>query len=280
MAQQLQHASSRPIATPSNRELAVLGMVPSHLIEEGSIPEMGTPYRDMPSWSDTGLIQKGYGDYILTLVKGGDSESINFFFGKPKITVGPDGTLVDQSKTPYRKYWKKFGDHRWPPILKNVELVADFSFTRSTNASINGQQGIIIGPTYFERYVFIPDCNEGSKFFIEEFVSPTEFKIPFYRVPLSTGVQYSAPGVSIDFPESLHGDIFFPDLRTSTQVVTSTATFGSSGSLSGASFPRTNFKTWLPYVVYAEQEQDQSCGLWYLQRVRVFPPLRPRTIRR
>jgi hypothetical protein len=273
MPQPTQPASSRPVATPKDTELAVVMSVPSHLIHEGTVPELETPYNKMPGWADQTLNGMGYGDYILTMVKNGSEEMINFFFGKDKTK--------EEAAKPFHKYWKKHGNHRWPPILKSIEILADYSFPRSTNTIVDGVVGVAVGPTYFDRYVFIPDVNEGTRFLFEEFTSPRPFKIGVYRTPVPTGIQYSIPGLSGSFGECLHDDVLFPDLRTVTQVIATGGTASlSNGNLAGQFFPKTNFKTWLPYVVYCEQEQDKGSGVWYMQRIRVFPPFRPRAIRR
>lgn len=255
----------------------MVSSVPSALIIEGQAPKEGTKYSDCPQWMDKTLIANGYGDYIFTLNKNGSGENIDFFFGMPKDRI--------TAAKPFRKYWKKHGNHRWAPILKSLEIIEDRVFPRSSNytgtdASGATVTGIILGPTYYDRYIFIPECNEGSKFLLEEFLSPFPIPIPTYRVPVATSVQFNIPGLSGGFQEALHGDIAIPDTRSGASITLGSQSFPASGFLSGQFFPKTNFRSWVPYVIYHESQQDESCGLWYGQRIRVFPPLRPKAIRR
>jgi hypothetical protein len=274
-------AASRTTSSPRPGELVVVVSVPSALIVEGEIPQPRKGwseaeilnrvlYKNTPQWMDKTLVASGYGEYEFLINRGG-GETIEFLFGKPKTK--------EEATKPFESYWKKHGNHRWPPILKSLEIIEDTSMPRTANVIKNGEAGIVIGPTYFDKYVYIPDCNEGSKFWFEEFVSPVPFNLPNYRVPVATAVQFSVPGLSGGFQESLHDDINIPDTRSASSTLFASSSQAASGFVSGQSFPKTNFKTWLPYVVYDEQKQDET-GLWYRQRIRVFPPMRPRAIRR
>lgn len=216
-----------------------------------------------------------YGDYQYTMFKEADGPqgpSLRYFFGAPKTPT--------VANTPFRRTWKKQGDHRWPPILKGIVLLEDNSFPRSTNFISNGKQGIATGASFYDRYIYIPDTNEGTRFLLEEFQSAIPFIIPRYRTPVATAVQYSVNGLSGSFAECLHDEINIPATRTSSATYLGGAAFSGNGSLDGQDFPRTNFKTWLPYVLLDEQEQQETSGIWYRQRIRVYPPLLPRAIRR
>lgn len=231
------------------------------------IPPEGTLYKDFPReiFSRDYKVQK-FGDYIYVTQSG----SHGLLFAPPRT--------VEEAKVPYRKQWSKFGNHRWHPILKNLVLLENPSFPRSTNFIQNGQQGIATAPSYDDRYIYVPDVNEGSRFFTEEFFSPRQFIIPRYRVPIPTGVQYSIGDLRGSFQECLHDDIDIPPTRSANAIYLGSSAYSGNGSVEGQSFPRTNFKTWLPYIVYDEQ-QLMDAG-WYRKRIRVFPPTRPKAIRR
>lgn len=260
---------STTIPTPNPSERALLIQFDESVIAANPdfIPVEGTTYRNFPE----GLIARSYpvelwGDYIYTSPMGDHG----LLFAKPKTP--------EQAITPWRRQWSKFGNHRWHPILKNLILIENPSFPRSTNFIQNGQQGFATAPSYDDRYVYIPDVNEGTRFFTEEFQAPTQYVIPRYRTPVPTGVQYSVGDLRGAFQECLHDDIEIPATRSSNAIYLGGAAYSGNGSVEGQVFPRTNFKTWLPYVIYDEQELTN--GVWYRKRIRVFPPARPRAIRR
>lgn len=194
---------------------------------------------------------------------------VNFHYGPPMTE--------EKKKTPYRRQWKKFGNHRWPPILKGVAILQDNAFPQSTNYISVGQLGVATASKFYDRYLYVPDTSEGTRFFLEEFFSPTQFVIPRYRTPVATAVQYSVNGLNNSFPECLHDDIDIPATRTANATYLGGDAFAGNGSVEGQFFPKTNFKTWLPYVLSHEQEQVEAG--WYGFRIRVFPPLLPRAIR-
>lgn len=226
----------------------------------------GIPESSLATDDTFGLYQ--YTSYRMI----GEKESASFMF-----MYGPNLTDTEKN-TPYRSSWRKHGNHRWPPILKGIILLEDNSFPRSTNYVSNGQAGVALGPAYYDRVVYIPDTNEGTRFLMEEFFSATKFSIPRYQTPVATAVQYSVNGLNGSFPECLHDDIEIPATRTATATYYGGQDFSGNGSVEGQFFPRTNFKRWRPYVLLDEQEQ-QDAG-WYRQRIRVFPPAMPKQIRR
>lgn len=231
----------------------------------------GALFKDFPIIPDQALAQDDqFGLYRFTDSEDGDAEHLRFFFGKNKT--------AEEANTPYRRQFSKFGNHRWHPILKNLVILENTAFPRSTNFIQNGQQGLATGPSYDDRYIYIPDVNEGSRFFTEEFVGSVPFNIPQYRVPIPTGIQYSMGDLRGSFPEALHDDIVIPMAQTSNAIYLGGQAYAGNGPVEGQFFPRTNFKTWLPYIVYDEQQLTN--GVWYRKRIRVFPPLRPKAIRR
>jgi hypothetical protein len=216
-------------------------------------------------------VKQGWGDYIYTSKQEIGDGGLRFFWGLNKTE--------EEKNTPYQRVWKKHGNHRWPPILKSLYLLEDYNFPRSTNRVTRaGGSGVVIAPTYYDRVVYIPDTNEGTRFLVEEFLAATPFVIPRYQTPVATGVQYSINGLQGSFPECLHDDIEIPSTTTASIAYQSGSAAAAGGSLEGQFFPRTNFKNWRPYVVFDEQEEVPTG--WSRMRIRVYPPMRPRAIRR
>lgn len=231
----------------------------------------GSLFSDFPLIPDQDLASDSrFGQYRFSECADEGPANMRFFFGKNKTP--------EEANDPFRSTWKKFGNHRWMPILKGIAIIQDYSFPRSTNAINLIQQGIATAPSNYDRVIYVPDCNEGTRFRVDEFISPVAFKIPRHRTPVATSVQYSVNGLRGEFQECLHGDIEIPASRTGNAEFFGTSGSVGSGSIEGQSFPATNFKTWIPYVVYDEQELQS--GIWYRQRIRVYPPLRPKVIRR
>lgn len=249
--------SDNPANAPLFKQLGVITGPPA--VSLGWIPDP-----DMAADNRFGL-------YVFT-DSGKQEGDVVFKYGLPKSQV--------VANTPFRRTWMKHGNHRWPPILKGIVLLEDNAFPRSTNYISNGVQGVATGANYYDRYIYIPDTNEGTRFLLDEFLSPMPFQIPRYRTPVATSVQYSVNGLNGSFPECLHDEITIPATRTATATYIGGTAFSGNGSVEGQYFPRTNFKSWTPYVVYDSQEQQEDSGLWYRQRIRVYPPTLPRAIRR
>jgi hypothetical protein len=125
------------------------------------------------------------------------------------------------------------------------------------------------------REVFIQEVNEGSRFFLEEFTGPSEFLIGRYPVPQPGRVSYQINGVSGSFEECLHDDIEIPSTPSATATFVGGIQGSADGRVPGQFFPRTNFRRRRPYILIADQELRN--GVWYMQRIRVFPPRQPRT---
>lgn len=257
------------IPTPSPRERSLLVTVEESVFVNNPdvLPAAGTSYGDMARELFAQDYNQNFDDYVYTGQMPNAKTRGVLAFAKFKTP--------EEAFRPFRRYWKKNGNHRWPPLLKNYIVISDNSMPRSSNIITNGQPGIVTGPNFYDRYVYIPDCNEGTRFLLEEYFGPIEFVIPRYRAPVATGVQSAITGSS--FPESLHDDIELPGQRMADAMYYGGNAYSGNGTVEGQSFPRTNFKTWLPYVLFAEQEYQD--GGWYMQRIRVFPPLRPKAIR-
>lgn len=260
-----------PTPNPQLRALVVTVEDTVFLDDPYILPPEGTAYIDFDRQIFAGDVRRAFNEYVYT----GQTENQR---GAGALLFGP-GQTTQEANTPYRGTWKKHGNHRWAPILKSLTVFADYSFPRSTNrVTRGGGSGIVVAPTYYDRVVYIPDTNEGTRFYVEEFFSATKFVIPRYQTPVATGVQYNINGLQGSFPESLHDDIDIPPTTTATIAYQSGSTIPVGGSIEGQFFPRTNFKTWRPYVIFDEQEQVP--GGWSRMRIRVYPPVRPRAIRR
>lgn len=181
---------------------------------------------------------------------------------------------AEERATPFRSLWSKFGNHHWDPELRALVFLQNSNFPLSANIIRNGQQGIVTSPRPFVREVFIAEVNEGSRFFLEQFSSDVKYNIGRFPVPQAQPISYDINGVRGSFPPHLRDDIDIP----STVVANATFFGGSAGAessrLPGQFFPRTNFKRRRPYILICEQELQN--GVWYMERIRVFPPKRPK----
>jgi len=258
--------SSTP--NPRDRSLIVTVGETTYASNPFCLPKEGTLYKDFPKGIKSDDYLKQFAEYVYVCQ-----------IPTHKLLFAPNKT-PQEANTPYRSVFSKFGNHRWHPILKNLVLLENPSFPRATNFILNGEQGFANAPSYDDQYIYIPDVNEGSRFLTQEYFSPRPFVIPSYRVPIPTGIQYSLGDLKGSFQDCLHDDIEIPAARQSNAIFLGSTALSGSGSQSGQFFPKTNFQTWLPYVVYDEQELQVEGGGWYRKRIRVYPPLRPRAIRR
>jgi hypothetical protein len=258
-------SSHTTVPTPNPSERALLVQIEESVIANNPslIPVEGTLYRDFPE----ALLAIEYpvdlwGGYRYTEPMGDHG----LLFAK--------GKTEDERNTPFRSIWKRFGNHRWDSELEALAFLQDANFPLSANIIRNGQQGIVTAPRPFVREIFIAEVNEGSRFLMDQFTSDVPYRISRFPVPQGQPISYDINGVRGSFPPSLHDDVEIP----STLVANATFFGGSAGAESsripGQFFPRTNFKRRRPYVLICEQELTN--GVWYLERIRVFPPKRPK----
>lgn len=272
----------RLVQTPNPSEFAFAVFVPQETIAKNPTfaPFPGDLFKDLGvengksyGWiPDAALAQDDrFGLYVyvqMFVLK--DGAEVMFVYGKPKTE--------EEKNTAFRVTNRRFGNHRWPPILKALGFITDYNFPRSANSIRNNgaASGIVVAPNYYVREAYIPEVNEGTRFREEEFFSPTPFNIPRYPVPQATSVSYDINGVRGRFPECLHPEIVVPPTATASAQMVGGFFFPMSGNLEGQRFPRTNFRTWTSYVLMHTQEQME--GGWYGRRVRVFPPPTPKLI--
>jgi len=250
---------------PAERSLKVLVSESSFATAGGVIPPEGTLYGDAAFKSFFGA------DYR--------KEFANFRYVTQSEDTKDGGTLIfvmnrtqRERDTPFRTT-SKFGGHYWHPILKALIFLEDPLNPRSFTGTFGNRSATYSGPTYRVKEAYIPASTNGSRFVIEEFFADVVYVISQYPAPQPSSVSYQVPGAQGGFPECLHGGIVIPQTRTTTSVSVQGSATGIIGSLSGQSFPRTNFKRWAPYVLSDTQSFDNG---YYRVRITVFPPPVPR----
>lgn len=260
-------ATHRTIATPDPRYRSLVVSVgeSSFASNGGVIPAQGTSY----SANDfRGLLGS---DYL--------KEFDDFVYVQQLDDTKTGGQLVfarhftdEERATPFR-VTSRFGNHRWPPILKELRFMLARDFPIVSQLS-DGKT--IYANRYLVREVYIPEVNEGSRFVTEEFISDEPFVIPQYAVPTPTSITYNYLNLRGGFPECLHRRIDIKNLISTTAAYNGTVTTDAYNELQGQIFPATNFIEWAPYVL--SDDQTLSGGVWYRKRVRVYPPPMPETI--
>lgn len=252
---------------PSEKSLSIL--IPQMEVKEKKIlfdaylP--GALFQDCPVIPDEGLVED-YGDFVFTDSTDADNKYLRYWFAAPKT--------AQEKMLPFRAMWKKFGNHRHAPMLQGLAFVTDPNFPLSTNIIEGGQLGVATAPRQYAREIFIAEVNEGSRFWLEEFLSPTPFAIGRYPVPQPQPVPYQMNGISGRVEDCLHDDIEIPVTRSTTVTYAGGTESSSNAVVPGQFFPRTGFIRRRPYILIADQ--DLVNGVWYMQRIRVFPPRTPK----
>lgn len=258
-----------PTVNPAERALVVTVLEDSFASVGGKIPPQGTPYSS-PLFKTyfSKDYKKEFSDFIYT----GQVGEYGLGFARAK---GPDDLDEVGNIKPFRSTWTKFGNHRWCPILKGLAFVSDSTFPLSTNIVSGSESGIATAPKNYVREVFIQEVNEGSRFFLQEFTSPFPFQMPRFPVPQPGRVSYQINGIQGSFEECLHDDIEIPYTDSTTAILVGSTGSVSDAKIPGQFFPRTNFRRRRNYVLASDQELRD--GVWYMQRLWVYPPKQPRT---
>lgn len=210
------------------------------------------------------------GDYIYTYPEGPNADGQIAFYFAPKIE---DNDLL----VPFESYVQRIGNHRWPDVVKSLAIVADYSFPRSTNIVRGGEAGIVVGPSYHVAEELIPEINEGSSFYVEDFIGHTWFTLPRYRVPVATAVSVMIPGGGrYQHQEALHDDIEVDGLTSANATFISDAMGAAVGNVGAQRNPATNMTRWRAY--WLSDEQVRRDGVIYRRRIRVRPPRVPASI--
>lgn len=209
-----------------------------------------------------------WGDYLYVSKKGTGNATMRFYWCKNKTAA--------EKNVPFRSY-SEVKNHRWPPILLALAIQQDYTFPNVTNVVSGTDSGIVTAPRNYPKRVYIPEVNEGTRFFTEEFFAATKFDIPRHVVPTPTAVFVDVLDVSLSFPECLHPKIVVPNTRTGDVTLVAGVAADAGGALNGQIFPATNFETWAPYIL-TDQQQELPTGGWHRIRVRVYPPDLPDAI--
>lgn len=241
----------------------IIGNQPSAWPQEGSLLSQN------PWAADAVLMDPNlYGNYIYTTNQPTTSSekepAITFFYG-PNLTE-------EQKNTPYRII-SSTGNHYWPPILLDVEIQKT-SLPRTTNTGTK----IISADTYTATPIWIPNGETGTQFVLRKYTAATKFEIPQWDTPITGEVSFPVPGERpFSFGECLHPDINIPEMMDAIQEYTigSGAVLNKIGIYKKWFFRATNFKTWLPYILYDRQSVDEM-GMWNRDQMEVFPPNLPR----
>jgi hypothetical protein len=199
--------TTRTFSTPNPEELSFGVLVGHDRVLQYKLKPPGTVYK---SYGDlikpAPRVADGYGDYLYTGTQDAE-DGLWLLFAKPKTAA--------EALTPFRRYTKKFGNHYWHPILVDVVIVADVGRVIATPGPN--------GTTRYEyphvmRKIYIPPVSEGTRFIMEEGVSPTPIVIPQKRVPMPGNVSFDFGDVHGDFPECLHGRSLRSTTRTRSRA--------------------------------------------------------------
>lgn len=208
-------------------------------------------------------IKAGYGDYLYVKKAALGGGGVRFYWSANKTE--------EQKNTPFQET-KSFGNHYWPPILLGVDIEKS-----RMPRTVNGGNIIYRGAKYEGIPIWIPSADTGTQFVLKEYFAAQPFDIPQWDTPITAPVSFALPGSApFNFPESLHGDITIPQLQDelSTYNVGTSQVLNMVGSTSGWFIPHTNFKTWLPHVLY-DRQTETDVG-WHRQQMWVFPPSLPK----
>lgn len=256
--------SHTTLDTPHPRERALAVKVEESVFAKNPdiLPPTGTLYSDCSKFLFAQDYNKEFADYVYT----GQAGDHIILFAKDKT--------LEEANTPFRAYWTKFGNHRHAPLLHALAFVTDPNFPIATNIISGGQLGVATAPRNYVREIFTAEVNEGSRFWLEELQGPRPFAIGRYTVPQPQPINYQINGVNGSVEPSLHDDIDIPNTRSTTSTFIGGSAGAESGVVPGQFFPRTNMRRRRAYFLVADQKYVN--GIWYMQRLRVFPPRLPR----
>ncbi len=258
-----------PTPDPSQRSLVVTVSEDSFASVGGVIPKEGTLYKDPAFKTYFGKdYQKNFSDFAYT----GQVGDYGLAFARGSFNA--DKQLIATPK-PFRSSWRKFGNHRWCPLLEGLAFIEDTEFPQATNVIINGDQGLATAPKYYVHEAYVAEVNEGSRFFLDEFFSPVPYVLARSPVPQPGRVSYQINGLRGAFEECLHDDIEIPATNGATATLIDGSQTNLDSKILGQFFPRTNFRRRRPYILTSDQVYQD--GGWYMQRLRVFPPRQPKT---
>lgn len=254
---------SRRINTPFElcKERSVSDLIPTAAITD-EWPVLGTTtYGEMNFSGNSDL--NPFRHYIARSIK----EEYGLF---SRVTYTRPMT-DEERRTPYRtESW--FDDHYWPPILKGIKFVADYSFPRAVRLA---DGTVVNAPSIYSREAYINEHRGGTRFQAYYFVSDVQPTIGQYPVLGPNRVAYDFLGVSGGFESCLHDHIYLRPMPTARFLEdNSDSVQNSSGVIAGQRFPATPFKEWAPHVI-SHKPQIQN-DLFNHVLIRVFPPAIPK----
>jgi hypothetical protein len=271
-------AQFRKLTTPATEHTREIGFVVAvdedvnEWIGSSTMPVRGdtyasTPIEPKPYVAKLDASGVAYGTYILTRVTDSGGR-FYFYFSKGKTDAA--------AAIPFKDPEEWMGNHYWPPILLEVDIARS-----RMKRAVNTGDATYRGSIYTATPTFIPSADTGTLFRLYESLWPSRPNIEQHMTPLAGAVHFPLPGSPpFRFGECLHGGIEVDQLIDSEDII---ATVGSAitsnlGVYSRASFPATNFKTWLPYVL-SDKATKIATGAYHRFQIEAIPPFLPRRVR-
>ncbi len=223
-----------------------------------------------PSWKD----------YILTTVDPRTQEGglySKFTFGRDYASINPN-TGSPWSESPIIEI-SAFGDHYWPPVLRRIRVIPDYTVMKQSRYSNGVNGGVSLYPSNNVYYDVIEEMTEGTKIVDQYFLSNTPFEVTQTEVPVPRVVAVPLPGGErFTFRRCLCAKIVLKRVLTGTQVIFDSGAVGvgPGGSIPGQIIPATNFETWRPYI--KSVTPSRLYGIHQIVVRWVYPPRPPEPI--
>lgn len=257
------------IETPDPSEFAVGIFVKDTFIRgRMSVLKVGTKLRNGPDWFPRmPTSTQEYGEYQFMKRGRGPEGYVIYYFGKPKTDV--------ENRKPFRSVSRQ-GDHPWPMIIDEVDVVKDSKAVVSGNAVDGAYAGIAVSPKLRLRIKGTPAIEQGSLIIKREFLSPTKFRIPKLPVPIPEMMHIEYNDLRENIPASLHGDVRLRSFSSVVATVVNETAGAGGGVQEGFFFPKTNMTRWRP-IIYPDEQQQLENGLWHRIQTIVIPPSRKKS---
>lgn len=169
------------------------------------------------------------------------------------------------------------GAHHWDTVVLDVWTETDYSMPQSAStidfdSTNTPQQGIITAPTIRIRSVEIPQIEEGSIIVTRKYLSATEPKLQYHRVPQPMNMDVQVNGASRFFERVIHDTIIVEATLSGTRQILSNGESSDVGGVVGSqTFEATNFIERKPYFRLDDWIRNQL-GLWERTTEEVIPP--------
>jgi hypothetical protein len=177
-----------------------------------------------------------------------------------------------EALAPFAPTEQRYGNHYWPPILLDVEIV-EIRLGRSVNTG----DKVKYGKAYQAVPVWIPSADTGTLFVKRKMLTPEEPKIPQHSGMQTRSVGFPVPGGQpFSFGENLGPEINIRAMYDKFQdydVVSETV--GSNvGILAPRSFKATDPTFWVSQFVY-DTPTRLATGGYVREQLEAFPPNLP-----